>query len=79
MLEKVHKPVLMDVHKYAHRLETLAHYVKEMPSTDDTIIITPSQIKHILLRSMPKEWQQAFAHNRQAPEIVHRAPVQHGY
>jgi len=68
MLEKVCKPVLMDVCKYAHRLETPARYVKEMPLTDDSLIKFPSQIKHILFRSMPKEWQQAFAHAYANPD-----------
>ena len=69
LLEQVQKQVQMGVRDFAQRLKTIARYLKEMPSRDPLVIITPTQLHRVFLRSMPWKWQENFARTHDDPDV----------
>jgi hypothetical protein len=60
-IETVDKPFKMTVQEFAYRVQFLNNCLTEFPQPEGADILTVTQIKNIIFRAMPQEWQTNFA------------------
>jgi hypothetical protein len=59
-IETIDKPYKMTVREFAYRVQFLNNCLTEFPQPEGAVILTVTQIKNIIFRATPQEWQTNF-------------------
>ena len=59
MTNIMRKPYSMKVKDFDNRIKTLNHFLTLMPHEDQDSVFTDTDLKALLLKSMPLSWQNA--------------------
>jgi hypothetical protein len=70
--EQVKKPRAMSVETFVQRLKTIARYVEALPHNDPVHapVLSPENIKHIVFKAMPTQWQVQFVRTHRGIALV---------